>query len=115
MSALCHFTLSNDVFASASIDYLRPQNATSHGDDRIRVAGTKGVVEVRDGQVYLINESSDGTKPCSLLETGNFFADFIKQIKGEGTCRLSAEDTFLNTRAALLARQSADENKVIFF
>ena len=27
VSALCHFNLSNEVFASLSIDYLRPNNA----------------------------------------------------------------------------------------
>ena len=40
VTALCHFTLEQDVFASANIDYLRPRGAPTHGDDRVRVAGT---------------------------------------------------------------------------
>ncbi|MGI9603712.1 MAG: Gfo/Idh/MocA family protein [Acidimicrobiales bacterium] len=39
-------------------DYLRPSDATTHGDDRLRVAGSTGVVEVRGGCCWLL----DGTE-----------------------------------------------------
>src|SRR5690606_40743306 len=44
VSALCQFKFSNEVMGSVNIDYLRPQNAPSHDDDRIRVAGTQGEI-----------------------------------------------------------------------
>ena len=34
-------------------DYLRPQAAATHGDDRLRVAGSNGVLEVRDNRCWL--------------------------------------------------------------
>ena len=43
------------------------------------------------------------------------FDDFLKQIKGAGECLVSAEDAFMMTEACILARQSADEGKVLYF
>jgi predicted dehydrogenase len=108
VSALCHFVLEDEVFASASIDYLRPEQAPSHGDDRIRVAGSDGILEVRDGKVWLINQESDGVRELPLEHPGNIFADFLGQIRGEKRCLVSAEDSFYVTEICLKARESAD-------
>lgn len=114
-SALCHFTFSNQVFGSANIDYLRPLKAPSHGDDRIRVAGSKGVIEVREEKVFLINDEQDGIIELPLLPRQQSFADFIKHIKGENKCLVSARDSFIITQACLKARLSADEKKIVYF
>ena len=83
MTALCHFTMEDDVFASASIDYLRPDTAPSHGDDRIRVAGTEGVVEVRNGDVHLMSAGVEGVRKLELKDPGNIFQDFLQHIRGQ--------------------------------
>ncbi len=115
MSALCHFVLSNDVYGSVNMDFLRPESAPTHGDDRIRIAGTEGVIEVRHGKVYLINNEVEGEQELVLLPKKYMFEDFVKQVRGEAECIINAEDTFAVTRACLLARQSADENRVVEF
>jgi predicted dehydrogenase len=115
MSAACHFTMTNDVIAAANIDYLRPAAAETHGDDRVRVAGTKGVVEARGGTAYLVNDEADGTRELPPVKGGQIFADFLAQVRGEGTCLISAEDSFKATEACLLARQSADEKREVAF
>ena len=115
VTASCHFNLTNEVIASVSIDYLRPETACSHDDDRIRVVGTEGVIQVRNGNAYLLNADSDGTNSLPLLPGRGIFSDFVAQIRGEGQCLVSAEDSFYATRAALLARQSADEGQLIWF
>ncbi|MGH2352045.1 MAG: Gfo/Idh/MocA family protein, partial [Chloroflexota bacterium] len=38
--------LTGDGIATVTLDYLRPEAAPTHGDERIRLAGTGGVVEV---------------------------------------------------------------------
>ena len=49
MIAASLFEFADGVATSASIDSLRPENpALDHGDDRIRVMGTDGSIEVRD-------------------------------------------------------------------
>ncbi|MFO7154433.1 MAG: Gfo/Idh/MocA family oxidoreductase [Caldicoprobacter oshimai] len=115
VSALCHFTFSNEVFGSVSIDYLRPKQAPTHDDDRLRLVGTRGVLEVRNGKVYLINDDIDGIREVPLLPKQNIFIDFLRQIRGEGECLVTAHDSFYVTEACLKARQSADEGKVIRF
>lgn len=113
MSALCHFTLTNDVFASASIDYLRPANAPTHGDDRIRVAGTDGVIEVRGGEVYLINGETDGEEQLPAECDRQIFCDFVEHVEGKTISLIGPEETLAVTEACLLARRSADEGRVV--
>ncbi|MBT3272081.1 MAG: Gfo/Idh/MocA family oxidoreductase [Spirochaetales bacterium] len=110
-SAAAMFTMEDGVFATVNIDYLRPENAASHGDDRIRAAGTKGVIEVRGDNAYLINDEAQGEQILPLESPGNIFESFVNSISGDGECLLSAEQSFRATRLGLLARQSADEER----
>ena len=115
VAASCHFTLTNEVAASITIDYFRPESALSHDDDRLRVVGTDGIIEVKDGHVYLLNADNDGQESLPFVAERGIFADFVAQIRGLGQCLVSAEDSFYDARAALLARQSADENRLLYF
>ncbi|HHT36686.1 MAG: Gfo/Idh/MocA family protein [Candidatus Wallacebacter cryptica] len=115
MTGLCHFEFTNEVFGSVNIDYLRPSTAESHGDDRVRAAGTKGVIEVRGGRVYLISADQPGTQELPLMQPPAFFAEFVKQVRGEGQCLVSAKDSFRVTEACLRARESADTGKMVYF
>jgi predicted dehydrogenase len=115
VSALCHFDFEDEVAGSVNIDYLRPQNATSHDDDRIRIAGDKGVIEVLKEKVYLINDQIEGNRELPLLAKKEVFADFLNWIKGNGESMITAEESFRVTEAALQARRSADQKKLIHF
>jgi predicted dehydrogenase len=44
-SAACLFRLDNGGMADLRLDYLRTSGAPTHGDDRLRVAGTLGIAE----------------------------------------------------------------------
>ena len=112
-TALCHFSMANAVFGGVNIDYLRPAKASSHGDDRIRLAGTNGVMEVSAGRAHLIDEH--GPQDLPLEPKREIFAEFIDQVEGTATSLISADDAFLTTKACLLARQSADEGHVVEF
>lgn len=113
-SALCNFVMSNDIFASVSIDYLRPQNALTHDDDRIRVVGSKGIIEVYKGKVYLTNDlHQDWEMP--LENCGLVFNDFTKRILSGKKDSSLANDAFYVTKACLNARLSADTNEIIQF
>lgn len=115
VTALMQFNFTNQVMGAVNIDYLRPASAATHGDDRIRIAGTEGVIEVRDQKVFLINNQNDGTQEIELEENDGIFLDFIRQIRGEGECLVSAEDSFYITEACLKARESADKGKIVYF
>jgi predicted dehydrogenase len=76
-SALCHFTLAGERYASVSIDVFRPASAPTHGDDWIRVVGTIGVLEARPDEVKLINAENDGTKLVEVSCDRTFLRDFV--------------------------------------
>lgn len=115
ITAICHFTLEDEVLGAANIDYLRPSTAPSHDDDRVRVAGTSGVIEVRAGKVYLISEKRSGIQELALSDPGTLFGDFLDEIEGRGQCMVSAEDSLYVTEACLRARDSADTGKIVTF
>lgn len=113
IAAQCQFVMKNGIQASASIDYLRPASAPTHGDDRIRVAGTKGILELIGGTITLLDKTGSRTLP--LEPSLPAFNDFVLHIKGATIGRVDAAQTFEMTRACLLARQSADcGEKVVF-
>ena len=111
-SALCQFACENGKMASVSADVLRPANAPTHDDDRLRLVGSKGILEVRGGRVFVIDE--DGERELPLMETETeLFEEFVLEMQGRGKCRVSAEDSFLATRVALSARESQDTGKIV--
>jgi len=112
-TALCLFTLEEDVLASASIDYLRPSNAPTHGDDRIRAVGTRGVVEVMGGSVHLINGEEAGERAMPAACDRSIFRDFAGQIAGGPAGLVSGEETIELARISLLALRSADEGRIV--
>ncbi|NHN29826.1 Gfo/Idh/MocA family protein [Paenibacillus agricola] len=114
-TAMCLFTMSNEVSATVSIDYLRPTAAPTHGDDRIRITGAEGILEIRDQQVLLINGNESGVQMLPLLPKIEIFADFVRQITEGSVCLVSPEDAFYVTEACLRAVIAADEKRVIRF
>lgn len=113
VSALLHFRLTNGVMGSVNIDYLRPDTAGSHGDDRIRIVGDEGVIEVCNERVFLINSEKKGIQEIRLESSAGIFFDFLSQIRGKGKCLVSAEDSFYITEVCLKAREAADKNKLV--
>lgn len=106
-------TLQGGVTAQVSADYLRPANSPTHGDDRVRVVGTAGVLEVRDDKVWLINDTHDGTAPEPLLEVPSIFEEFIAMLEGGGLGLLDLAESIEDSRLALLARDAADAGALI--
>ena len=53
-------TMRNGGVASVTLDYLRPAAAPTHGDERLRIAGTRGVIETAlvEQKVTLITADS---------------------------------------------------------
>ncbi len=99
--------MQNGVQALASIDYLRPDAASSHGDDRVRVAGTTGILEVVGGKVTLHNDQGLREIPVPPAPR-HIFSDFAASVAANSPLWVPEAETFQLTRACLLARESAD-------
>lgn len=111
-STLCVFGCEKGKMASVSADVMRPAAAPTHDDDRLRVVGSEGILEVRGGKVFVID--GEGQRELNLVQTEReLFEEMILEMRGGPKCRVSAEDSFFATRVALSARESQDTGKSV--
>lgn len=107
--------LGNGAHATISADLCRPENAQTHGDDWIRIVGTKGVLE-----------ASGSKKECSVIsgdkgefqqplpnEKDKIFKKFLLNIIAGKSNDEIKELSFMLTKTCLIARDAAEKNKVL--
>jgi predicted dehydrogenase len=106
-SGACLFRFSNSGTGVVSFDYFRPHAAPTHGEDRLRVAGDKGVVEIAAGEATLCTNDAP---PRQLLkdEATSIFQEFVRHIETGAPMRMSAEEAFNVCELSLRAREAAD-------
>lgn len=108
------FKMDNGGSATLRIDYLRPQTAPTHGDDRLRLAGDKGVLEVRGPENLVTVITADGgVWQPEIPPTEDLFGRFLASIEGSGAPPVSAEDCYRTTEICLLARDAQDEGRIV--
>jgi predicted dehydrogenase len=106
--------LSNGGSATARLDYLRPETTPTHGDDRLRLAGTEGILETRGDQPRLMLVTSK--KKPELIDPGStskLFVEFVEAIRADRPYRIPAEDCFYATEVVLKARDAADHKTMV--
>ena len=108
------FRLSNGGTGMVNLDYLRPSTAPTHGDDRLRVVGSEGVVEVTDcGEKAILIREGESPRELSLEKPTNLLVDFVGELRGESTHLIGPNEATYVTRVCLLARESADRNEIL--
>lgn len=112
-SGVVTLELSDEVLATVSVDYYRPETAPTHGDDQLRVVGTDGVISVREEEVYLITEGQEGERRLQQEDGGSIFLDYLSSLTGESDCLITAEESFRATEVSLKAREAADETTTL--
>jgi predicted dehydrogenase len=105
--------LDNGGSAAVRLDYCRPPAAPTHGDDRLRVAGSKGVIETSEAgkKVTLVTET-EGPRELPLPEPGKQFLNFVRATEGKEKCEVPAEDCFRITEVVLKIREAAMRGEV---
>ncbi len=109
ITAAAQFMMTNDVIATVTADMYRPSAAPTHGDDRVRIVGTEGLIEIMNGHAKLISDKC-GESDLTCEVTRDIFADFIDRINGMEN-DLTAGSAIEITRWALLADLSARGEK----
>jgi len=106
--------MSNGASATVRLDYLRPSAAPTHGDDRLRIAGSHGIIEARADLKEIVLMTKD--KPPHEVKaepSENLFVAFARSIR-EGTPQvIPAEDCFAITEFVLKARDAADKLEMV--
>ncbi len=103
------FEMTGGAFMTMTLDFLRPLSAPTHGDDRLRVAGSHGVAEVRGSQGFgEIITPDGGVEAIEPLADGNLFSDFLDAVDGKGEHVISAGEAFRVTEILIAALAAAD-------
>ena len=111
-AAMILMTGKQDLAASISLEYLFPAGTDRFADDRMRIAGTEAVAEVRDGKVFLTDHT--GTHEIPLKEqTRWIFSSFVESLTNGEEFHPTAEESLLGTELSLRARDAADQKKEI--
>jgi predicted dehydrogenase len=107
------FRMDNGGTASLHMDYSRPQTAGSHGDDRLRLAGTKGVAEYMAATgVTLMTGASKPRLVEKLPAKGSVFVDYIRYAFGGDAPTLRLDEIYAACDATLAAHEAAVEGVV---
>lgn len=107
-------TMRDGGIATINADYLRPEGAFTHGDDRTRIAGDMGILEVRAGHVYHLPEKGL-QRDIELTPGPGIFEAFAASVAGKCEPPVTTEESFYGTAAALIAREAADTGRTIRF
>jgi len=107
--------LSGGGTAVINFDYLRPWGSHQRpwGDDRLRIAGTDGVIETKDCGSAVELMTPDGTEMLPLELSGNIFADFAAALASGAEPPITTDESFRMTEVALKARDAQDAGSVV--
>ncbi|MFP3938295.1 MAG: Gfo/Idh/MocA family protein, partial [Phycisphaerae bacterium] len=103
--------LSGGGHAVVWFDYLRPWSEGVQrrwGDDRLRIAGTEGIVEVVDEGTRAVLMTPTATGELPLPKPKNVFVEFVNSLTGRGGGLITPTESFRITEVALKARDAAD-------
>jgi predicted dehydrogenase len=109
--------LSNGGHATISIDYCRPETAPTHGDDWIRVVGTKGVLEAslsKKNCTVISNEKGIFEQPLPERKDMIFRRFLLNTMEGQTEENENMKNTsFMLTKICLLVDKSAEQHKFL--
>jgi predicted dehydrogenase len=104
-TAVSIYRLDNGGNGSFHLDYCRPETAATHGDDRLRIAGTKGIVEYQElVGVTLMTDRQGPRKIDPLPPAKSFFTDYLESVYNGKPSGLPLADIYRANEIVLEAR-----------
>ena len=108
------FKLDNSGIGTLRMDYLRPQTAPTHGDDRLRLAGTKGVAEYQASTgVTLVSGVRKPEIIRDLPPQGSVFVDYVQYSYNQAAPTLTLADIYRTNEIVLGARDAAEKGEIV--
>ena len=105
--ALCE--LEGGATGLVHADFLRPAAAATHGDDRLRVAGSTGVIEVRDARCKLVTADRPEEDITDRAESPPMHREILRCLQGEPTDLCDTSQSLELAAVLLACRDAADE------
>lgn len=107
------FRMDNGGSAALTMDYLRPDLAETHDDDRLRLAGTEGVAEYMRGTGVTVVTTKSKTRIVPLGEPKHLFADFLDHVYNGKPTQLPLADIWRANDVVLAARDAANSGRAV--
>lgn len=103
------FTMDNGSAAIVHADFNRPDGAPTHGDDRLRVVGSKGQLEIRDQRCELITSTHGPTDITGRAQVREASVEMFDALKGNANPYYSTHASLQMAAVLLAARDAADQ------
>ena len=107
------FRMDNGGAATLTMDYLRPDAAESHDDDRLRLAGTKGVAEYQRSTGVTVITGSSKIRQVPLPPAGSLFKDYLDAAYNGKPTILPLAEIWRANEIAFTARDAANTGRVV--
>ncbi len=111
---MCRVEPYNGGVGALRMDYFRPETAPTHGDDRLRLAGTKGVAEYQAATGVTLLAA--GKKPETIRDLppeGSVFLDYLDFAYNGRPATLPLADIYRVNEIVLGARESAERHQIV--
>lgn len=113
-STTTSFLLDNGGTGTLHMDYCRPELAPSHGDDRLRLAGTRGVAEYMLATgVTLVSSKRKLEKIEALPPARSIFGEFLEYVYLGKPTSLPHSEIYRICEITMAAHDAAVNGKVI--
>jgi predicted dehydrogenase len=107
------FRLDNGGVGLLHIDFLRPQTAPTHGDDRLRLVGTKGIAEYQGATgLTVITAAGPPRVVTPAGEPHSVFLDFLDSVYNGKPSGLPWSDIYRVNEIVLAARDAAEKHRI---
>jgi len=104
------YTLGDKATGLVHADFLRPAAAPTHGDDRLRVVGSKGQLDVRDERCVLITHDHSPQDITDSASPRPLHHELLAAALGEAESPFSTAHSLELARVLLSTRDAADQH-----
>jgi len=114
-ASVLNMEMDGGASVAITMDFLRPDTAPTHGDDRLRIAGSEGIVETI-GEPPVVSLLQEGNEPRDLVQSApdrGLFADFVAELRGQGTHLIGPDEAVRVTRICIVATEAAEAGRVL--
>lgn len=112
-TAAALFQMDNGGAATLSMDYLRPNTAATHDDDRLRLAGTKGIAEYQRSTGVTVITFDSKIRSAGLPPAQDIFTDYLDHVFNGKPTLLPMDEIWRANEVVLAARDAANTGKVV--
>ncbi len=106
--------LDNGGVATLRVDYLRPETAASHEDYRVRLAGTKGILEYQNATgVTLMTGDAPPRTITDLPPAQSLFVDYLNATYNGKAPTITLTDIYRICEATLAAEEAANTGAMV--